>query len=171
MSSSDERNVFRGIWQAMSLQGKAISHMKAILQRVSSASVEVEGQIIARIEQGFCVFVGVGSDDTEENAKKMAGKIAGMRIFSDADGKFNLDLKEVGGQVLLVSNFTLFGDARKGNRPYFGAAARPELAQELFELLVTLLRAQGIETRTGAFGADMKVSVLNDGPVTVPLEF
>ncbi len=145
--------------------------MKAVLQRVSSASVEVEGQIVAQIEQGFCVFVGVFGDDMEENARKMAGKIAGMRVFSDANGKFNLDLKEVGGQVLLVSNFTLCADARKGNRPYFGAAARPELAQELFEQLATLLRAQGIETRTGVFGADMKVNVVNDGPVTVPLEF
>lgn len=145
--------------------------MKAVLQRVSRASVEVEGQIVARIERGFCVFVGVSGDDTPENVRKMAGKIAGMRVFSDADGKFNLDLHEVGGQVLLVSNFTLLGDARKGNRPYFGAAARPELAQELFELLATLLRAQGIPTRTGVFGADMKVSVLNDGPVTLTLEF
>lgn len=145
--------------------------MKAVLQRVARASVEVDGQIVARIEQGLCVFVGVSGDDTEENARKMAGKIAGMRVFSDAQGKFNLDLKEVGGSVLLVSNFTLLGDARKGNRPYFGAAARPELAQELFERLATLLRAQGVAVQTGVFGADMKVSLLNDGPVTVPLEF
>ena len=145
--------------------------MKAVLQRVSSASVEVGDEIVSQIEVGFCVFVTVSSDDTEENARKMAGKIAGMRVFSDAEGKFNLDLKDVGGSVLLVSNFTLFGDARKGNRPYFGAAARPELAQELFELLATLLRSHGLEVRTGVFGADMKVSLRNEGPVTLTLEF
>lgn len=145
--------------------------MKAVLQRVSRASVEVGEHVIAQIEIGFCVFVGVSGEDTEDNAKKMAGKIAGMRVFSDENGKFNLDLKDVGGSVLLVSNFTLFGDARKGNRPYFGAAARPELAQELFERLATLLRAQGLEVRTGLFGADMKVNLENDGPVTLLLEF
>ncbi len=145
--------------------------MKAVLQRVSSASVEVGGEIVARIETGFCVFVGVAGHDTPENARKMAGKIAGMRVFSDADGKFNLDLREVGGSVLLVSNFTLCADARKGNRPYFGAAARPELAQELFELLATLLRSHGLEVRTGVFGADMKVRLQNEGPVTLILEF
>jgi len=145
--------------------------MKVVLQRVTGASVSIQGQIIARIERGFCVFVGVSGDDGEENARKMAGKIAGMRVFSDDEGKFNLDLKDVNGQVLLVSNFTLLGDARKGNRPYFGAAARPEQAQELFERTATLLREQGIEVRTGVFGADMQVTLENDGPVTLMLDF
>ncbi len=145
--------------------------MKAVLQRVTRASVEVEGVVVGEIATGFCVFVGVAGDDTRQNAEKMAGKIAGMRVFSDDEGKFNLDLKDVGGSVLLVSNFTLFGDARKGNRPYFGAAARPELAQELFELLATLLRVEGLEVRTGVFGADMRVQLENEGPVTLFLEF
>jgi len=145
--------------------------MKAVLQRVTYASVRIEEQMVAQIERGFCVFVGVSGDDSEENARKMAGKIAGMRVFCDADGKFNLDLKEVGGQVLLVSNFTLLGDARKGNRPYFGAAARPKQAQELFERLATLLREQGIEVKAGIFGADMQVTLENDGPVTLMLDF
>ncbi len=145
--------------------------MKAVLQRVSSASVEVEGRVVGQIGVGFCVFVGVLGEDTPENARKMAGKIAGMRVFSDANDKCALNLQDVGGSVLLVSNFTLFADTRKGNRPYFGAAARPEPAQELFELLATLLRSFGLEVRTGVFGADMKVQLCNEGPVTVPLEF
>ncbi len=145
--------------------------MKAVLQRVTRALVRVENRVIGEIAGGFCVFVGVAGDDTASNAEKMAAKIAGMRVFADEEGRFNLCLKDVGGQVLLVSNFTLLGDARKGNRPYFGAAAQPELARELYELLATLLRAAGIETHTGVFGADMKVELENDGPVTILLEF
>lgn len=145
--------------------------MKAVLQRVTRAQVEVEGEVVGSVGTGFCIFVGVGADDTSTNAEKMAHKIALMRVFSDDGGKFNLSLADVRGGVLLVSNFTLFGDARKGNRPFFGGAARPEIAQELFEHLATLLRAQGIPTQTGVFGADMKVQVENDGPVTLILEF
>ncbi len=145
--------------------------MKVVLQRVSRARVEVEDVVVGEIEHGFCAFVGIAGDDTRKNVEKMAQKIAGMRVFSDDDGKFNLDLKDVGGSVLLVSNFTLLGDARKGNRPNFMAAARPEAAQELFDLLATLLRSKGIETRTGVFGADMRVQLENDGPVTLILEF
>lgn len=145
--------------------------MKAVLQRVTRAQVEVEGQVVGAIEQGFCVFVGVAGDDTSANAEKMAQKIAAMRIFSDENGKFNLSLADVKGSILLVSNFTLFGETRKGNRPFFGSAALPELAEELYERLATLLRAQGIPTQTGVFGAAMKVQLENDGPVTLILEF
>ncbi|RYX80193.1 D-tyrosyl-tRNA(Tyr) deacylase [bacterium] len=145
--------------------------MKAVLQRVTRAQVEVEGEVVGSVGTGFCIFVGVGTEDRLANAEKMVQKIAGMRVFSDADGKFNLSLADVSGGVLLVSNFTLFGDARKGNRPFFGGAARPEIAEELFEQLATLLRAQGIPTQTGVFGADMKVQLENDGPVTLILEF
>lgn len=150
---------------------KSFKPMKAVVQRVTRAQVEVEGEVVGSVGAGFCVFVGVGSDDTKANAEKMAQKIGAMRVFSDEDGKFNLSLEDVKGGILLVSNFTLFGDARKGNRPFFGSAARPEVAQELFETLATLLRAQGIATQTGVFGADMKVQLENDGPVTLILEF
>ena len=145
--------------------------MKAVVQRVTRAQVEVGGEVVGSVGIGFCVFVGVGSDDTRTNAEKMAHKIGAMRVFSDDEGKFNLSLSDVKGGILLVSNFTLFGDARKGNRPFFGDAARPEVAQELFEYLATLLRAQGIATQTGVFGAAMKVQLENDGPVTLILEF
>ena len=145
--------------------------MKTVLQRCLSARVEVEGAIVGQIERGFVAFVGVAQGDSPANAAKTAQKIAGLRIFSDEDDKFNLALKDVGGRVLLVSNFTLCGDARKGNRPSFMTAALPDVAAELVESLATLLRAQGVEVECGIFGADMRVHVENDGPVTLILDF
>jgi D-tyrosyl-tRNA(Tyr) deacylase len=145
--------------------------MKVVLQRCLSARVEVEGQIVGQIERGFVAFVGVTGEDTEANATKVAQKIAAIRIFNDEDGRFNLGLKDVGGKVLLISNFTLCGDARKGNRPSFMAAALPEIANQLFESVATLLASQGIAVQKGVFGADMRVFVENDGPVTLFLDF
>ncbi len=144
--------------------------MKIVLQRCLSARVEVESQVVGQIERGFVAFVGVTRDDCPSNAAKVAQKIAGLRLFNDEAGRFNLALKDVGGKVLLISNFTLCGDARKGNRPSFMAAALPDDAKRLFESLATLLAAQGIEVQKGVFGADMRVFVENDGPVTLLLE-
>jgi D-tyrosyl-tRNA(Tyr) deacylase len=144
--------------------------MKIVLQRCLSARVEVEKQVVGEIEHGFVAFVGVAVDDTPQQIAKAASKIVGLRVFDDPDGNFNLALKDVGGKVLLISNFTLCGDARKGNRPSFMAAARPEVANPLFESLATLLGAQGVEVQKGIFGADMRVFVENDGPVTLILE-
>ncbi len=145
--------------------------MKIVLQRCLSARVEVEGEIVGQIGQGFATFVGVAREDTAAQVAKAAQKIAGLRVFSDAGGKFNLGLHDVGGAVLLISNFTLCGDARKGNRPSFMGAALPEPARELFDSLATLLRAQGVAVESGVFGADMRVHVENDGPVTLILDF
>ena len=145
--------------------------MKIVLQRCLSAHVSVENRIVGQIEQGFVAFVGIAREDEAPIVAKVAQKIAGLRLFSDEDGKFNLALKDVGGKVLLISNFTLCGDARKGNRPSFMAAALPEKANEHFETLAKLLREQGIEVQCGVFGADMRVSVENDGPVTLILDF
>ncbi len=145
--------------------------MKIVLQRCLSARVEVEGRVVGQIERGFAVFVGIAREDSAAQIAAAARKIAGLRVFSDEDGKFNLALHDVGGEVLLISNFTLCGDARKGNRPSFMAAALPDKAKELFDSLATLLRAQGIETQCGIFGADMRVWVENDGPVTLILDF
>jgi D-tyrosyl-tRNA(Tyr) deacylase len=145
--------------------------MKVVLQRCLSARVEVEKTVVGQIEQGFVAFVGVTGEDTAANVAKVAQKIAGLRVFDDPEGRFNLALKDVGGSVLLISNFTLCGDARRGNRPSFMAAAMPEVANPLFESLATLLASQGIEVQKGVFGADMRVFVENDGPVTMILDF
>lgn len=145
--------------------------MKIVLQRCLQARVEVEGAVVGQIERGFVAFVGIAREDTGTEVARAAQKIAGLRLFSDAEGKFNRALKDVGGQVLLISNFTLCGDARKGNRPSFMAAALPETARELFDLLAARLREQGMSVHSGVFGADMRVLVENDGPVTLILEF
>lgn len=145
--------------------------MKTVIQRAHSSHVAVEGQIIAQIERGLVVFVGVSVDDTDDNARKCAAKIAALRIFDDAEGKFNLNLQQVGGAVLLVSNFTLCGELKKGNRPAFTGAARPDEANRLFELVATLLREQNVPVQTGRFGAEMRVQVENEGPFTLALEF
>ncbi len=140
----------------------------------AKARVEVEGeivgQIVGQIEAGFAVFVGVAAGDDEAIAAKLAQKIAGLRVFNDENGKFNLSLREIGGKVLLISNFTLLGDARKGNRPSFMSAAPPGDANRLLQSFATLLRAAGVPVETGIFGADMRVFVENDGPVTLLLE-
>ncbi len=145
--------------------------MKAVIQRVLSARVEVDGQIVGEIARGLVVFVGVGGDDTEANAVKLAAKIAALRIFSDDEGRFNYSVRDVSGAVLLISNFTLCGDARKGNRPSFTSAAAPNVAERLYQRLATLLREKEVPVQTGSFGADMRVFVENDGPVTMMLDF
>jgi D-tyrosyl-tRNA(Tyr) deacylase len=144
--------------------------MRAIVQRVSEASVAVEGQVVGAIGRGFLVLLGVTHGDGEAEAAALARKIAGLRIFEDASGKFNLALADVGGAVLVVSQFTLYGDARKGRRPSFTAAARPEQAEPLCQRFVDLVRSEGLVVQTGHFGAMMAVHLVNDGPVTLWLD-
>jgi len=144
--------------------------MRVVAQRVSSASVDVGGETVGAIGKGLLLLVGVTHDDTEADAKWMADKIAGLRIFEDCDGKMNLSVLEVGGSVLSVSQFTLYGDCRKGRRPNFMEAARPELAEPLYETLNRMLREQGLTVETGRFGAMMEVRLVNDGPVTLVLD-
>lgn len=144
--------------------------MRAVIQRVSEASVKVDGNIIGAIDTGYLILLGVEEGDTEKEAQYMADKISGIRLFEDEEGKMNLALSEVGGSILAVSQFTLMGDARKGRRPSYSTAARPEEANKLYEYFVKLLRDQGFKVETGQFQADMKVSLVNDGPVTILLD-
>ncbi len=144
--------------------------MRAVIQRVSRASVEVEGVTAGAIDIGFLVFLGVGQNDTREDAARIVKKMASLRIFADAEGKTNLSLGDVGGGVLVVSQFTLYADCRKGNRPSFVHAAEPKLAQELYEYFVACCRERISQVETGVFGAHMKVSLCNDGPFTLILE-
>lgn len=144
--------------------------MRAVVQRVSRASVKVDGQIIGSIDLGVLVLVGVAQDDAEADAEYLADKIAGLRIFEDADGKMNRSVLDAGGAVLAVSQFTLFGDVRRGKRPAFDAAARPEQAVPLYERFVALIRAAGLRCETGKFQAMMEVELINDGPVTILLD-
>lgn len=145
--------------------------MRIVLQRVKSASVSIEGTVVGEIEQGFLLLVGVGPDDTRDDASYLARKIAGMRIFSDENGKMNLSINQVGGKILSVSQFTLFADTKKGNRPSFTGAASPEAANKLYEEFNEILRTEyGLIVETGEFGADMQISLVNDGPVTIILD-
>ncbi len=144
--------------------------MRAVVQRVSRASVSVEGRIVGAIGPGVVALVGITHGDTREQADWLAEKIAGLRIFEDAEGKMNLGLTDVGGAALVVSQFTLYGDARKGRRPGFTDAAPPEVAEPLVEYFVQALRAQGVPVETGVFRAHMLVEIHNDGPVTILLE-
>jgi len=144
--------------------------MKIVLQRVTYAKVTVGGVITGRIGKGFLLLLGVGHDDTEEVCRRLADKISGLRIFSDENDKINLDLENVGGELLVVPQFTLYADCRKGNRPNFIQAAKPEKANALYEYFVEYLRGKGKHVETGSFGADMKVELLNDGPFTIILE-
>ncbi|MBO4523317.1 MAG: D-tyrosyl-tRNA(Tyr) deacylase [Ruminococcus sp.] len=144
--------------------------MKIVLQRVTSASVKVNGEVVGSIGTGFLLLFGVGNDDTEEECRRLADKIAGLRIFSDENDKINLDLDAVDGSLLVVPQFTLYADCRKGNRPNFIQAAKPGKANELYEYFVDYLRSKGKCVETGVFGADMKVELLNDGPFTLILE-
>ena len=144
--------------------------MRAVVQRVTRASVTVEGRVGGTIERGFLVLVGVAVDDDERDAAALAAKIAGLRVFGDANGAMNLALADVGGAVLVVSQFTLLGDVRKGRRPSFIAAARGEQAERLYERVAAELRATGLHVETGVFGADMAVELVNDGPVTILLD-
>lgn len=144
--------------------------MRALLQRVSQASVTVENKVISRIEKGLVVLLGIGHGDGEEQAAHLAEKIANLRIFEDSQGKTNLSVLDVKGEVIVVSQFTLYADTRKGRRPSFIDAALPEVAEPLVSRFAELLRGQGIPTQTGQFGAHMLVEIHNDGPVTVWLE-
>lgn len=144
--------------------------MKAVVQRSKEAKVTVDGETVGSIAYGIVVLVGVTHEDTEEDARYLAEKIAGLRIFEDEAGKMNLSLKEVGGAALSVSQFTLYGDVRKGKRPNFMAAARTELAKPLYERFNELLREQGVRVETGVFGAMMDVRLTNWGPVTLVIE-
>ena len=144
--------------------------MRAVVQRVKKTTLRVDGEVISEIPFGLTVFLGVKAGDTEKEAAYIAKKIAGMRIFEDENGKMNLTVKDVGGEVLLVSQFTLYGDATKGNRPSFTLAERPELAQPLYEYAVKELSAYDVPVKKGVFGADMKIEQNNDGPVTILLE-
>lgn len=149
-------------------RGKNI--MKFVIQRVSCASVEVEQQIIGKIRKGFLVFIGVSQDDTRETADKMIRKLIGMRIFEDQNGKTNLSLEDVCGELLLISQFTLYADCKKGNRPSFIKAGKPDLANDLYEYIISECQKQISVVQTGSFGADMKISLLNDGPFTIILD-
>lgn len=144
--------------------------MRVLLQRVSRAEVRVAERVIGQIDRGFCLLVGYTSTDTDDKNVWMADKVAGLRLFGDDEGKMNLGLADVGGDVLVVSQFTLYGDAEKGRRPSFIDAARPEQAIPLYEGFVRLLRERGLRVETGEFGAMMSVELVNDGPVTLWLE-
>ena len=144
--------------------------MRIVLQRVTQAAVSVDGQTVGHIGRGLCILIGVTHADTVAEAEWLAEKVVGLRIFNDADDRMNLGLDDVGGAVLVISQFTLYGDAAKGRRPSFIAAARPEHAVPLYEAFLAALRARGVTVATGEFGAQMQVDIRNDGPVTLILE-
>lgn len=144
--------------------------MRAVVQRVTDADVTVDGKITGAVKKGFVVLLGVEDDDTVKDVEYIADKVAGLRVFEDENDKMNLSLLDVGGQVLAVSQFTLLGDARKGKRPSFIKAARPELAKKLYDEFVLKLKEKGIHTEEGIFQADMLVRINNDGPVTILLD-
>jgi D-tyrosyl-tRNA(Tyr) deacylase len=144
--------------------------MRAVVQRVSRAQVAVKGEIAGEIGLGLLVLLGVGRDDTEADATYLAEKIAGLRVFEDDQGKMNRSVQELGGSVLAVSQFTLYGDARRGKRPSFDAAAPPEKARQLYEIFVEQIRAAGLRCETGRFQEMMKVELVNEGPVTILLD-
>jgi D-aminoacyl-tRNA deacylase len=144
--------------------------MRAVVQRVRRTAVAIDGETVASIEQGLLVLLGVTSTDTEHEAHQLADKMAHLRIFSDASGKMNLSVADVNGSLLVVSQFTLYGDCGKGRRPSFIAAAPPDLAVPLYEAFVNALRSLGLPVQTGRFGAMMQVELVNDGPVTLILD-
>jgi D-tyrosyl-tRNA(Tyr) deacylase len=144
--------------------------MRAVVQRVKKASVTVNGETVGAIDSGLMILLGVKEGDTEEEARWLASKIATLRIFTDNEGKLNLSVQDVGGRALVVSQFTLYADCRKGRRPSFVEAARPEVADPLVTRFVELMRAEGVTVETGIFQADMLVEIHNDGPVTIILE-
>jgi len=144
--------------------------MRAVVQRVSEAAVRVNGQVVGQIGSGLLVLLGVGVGDVETDAGWMADKLAGLRVFEDDDGKMNRSVSDLEGSLLIVSQFTLFGDCRKGRRPGFSDAARPDIAIPLYEKVVMICRNEGLKVETGIFQADMQVSLVNDGPVTLLLD-
>lgn len=144
--------------------------MKLVIQRVANATVEVDREVIGKIEKGFLVLIGVRQGDTKEQADILVKKLCNLRVFEDENNKMNLSIKDIKGKLLIVSQFTLYADCKKGNRPSFIEAARPEEAEPLYEYFKQGCRNEGIEVESGKFGADMKVSLLNDGPVTIVIE-
>lgn len=144
--------------------------MKFLVQRVEEACVEVEQKIIGKIQKGYLVLVGITHEDTEKEADFLINKLINLRIFTDENDKMNLNIKQVNGEILLVSQFTLYGNASHGNRPDFIEAARPEYAKKLYEYIIEKVKENGINTQTGVFGANMKVHLTNNGPVTIMLE-
>ena len=144
--------------------------MKFVIQRVTHASVTVEEKVIGKIDKGFLVFIGVSQEDNQEIADKLVKKLLGLRIFEDTQGKTNLSLQDVSGELLLVSQFTLYADCKKGNRPSFTNAGAPDMANELYEYIISKCKEQISVVETGSFGADMKVELLNDGPFTIILD-
>ncbi len=147
--------------------GNGVFTLRALIQRVSMAKVTVDNQILGQIQNGLLILLGITHGDTEEKAAWLAEKAASLRVFPDANGKMNLDLVESGGAILVISQFTVYGDCTKGRRPSFINAARPEVAEPLYEYFIRKLRLLGITTHTGKFGVDMKVELVNDGPVTL----
>lgn len=144
--------------------------MRAVIQRVSSASVKVDEETIGSIGKGLLIFLGVGETDTESDLKYIADKSVGLRIFSDENDKMNLSVEDIGGEILVISQFTLYGDCRKGKRPSFSKSMEPVAANKMYEQFIAELKSKGIRTEHGEFGADMKVELLNDGPVTILLD-
>lgn len=149
---------------------KEVKNMKFVIQRVNRASVSIDGTVAGKIDKGFLVLIGVSNEDTKEIADKMIKKLVGMRIFDDENGKTNLALADVGGALLLVSQFTLYANCKKGNRPSFINAGAPDMASEMYEYIIGECRKQVAVVETGEFGADMKVSLENDGPFTIVLD-
>ena len=144
--------------------------MKVVIQRVKEAKVEVENKVVGKIEKGFLVFLGITHTDTKEQADYLVKKLCNLRVFTDREGKMNLGLKEVVGELLIVSQFTLYADCSSGNRPSFTDAAKPDLANKLYEYIIEECRKQIDNVETGIFGADMQVSLINEGPVTIIME-
>ncbi len=144
--------------------------MKFLIQRVTEAQVDIDGETVGRIAGGFLVLIGIGENDTREIADRLIRKMLSLRIFADENGKTNLSLRDVSGQLLLVSQFTLYADCHKGNRPTFNNAGNPQLANELYEYIVAECKKEVAVVETGRFGADMRVSLVNDGPFTIMLE-
>nr|WP_300005724.1 D-aminoacyl-tRNA deacylase [Tissierella sp.] len=144
--------------------------MRAIVQRVKNSSVEVDGKTVGKIETGLLVFLGIGKDDSESDLEYMLDKIIGLRIFQDSDEKMNLSLIDIEGEILVVSQFTLYGDVRRGKRPSFSASANPEMGNSFYRKFIDKLKLKGISVQEGIFGADMEVQLINDGPVTILLD-
>ena len=144
--------------------------MKLVVQRVKQAEVKVKENSVGKIEKGFLILLGVTHEDAKENVDKLVKKVCGLRVFEDQNGKMNLSIKDIGGELLIVSQFTLYADTKKGNRPSFVKAAAPEKANELYEYFISECKKNGIKLETGEFGAHMEVSLVNDGPVTIIIE-